>query len=76
MLPIHTRIERTERLLRRMEQDAPLMAVRVAPLSADHRASAISYAEFLRSQARAELAKLLEERRSSEMTSTDPHPAD
>jgi len=76
MLPIHTRIERTERLLRRMEQDAPLMAVRVAPLAADHRASAISYAELLRSQARAELAKLMEERRFSEMTSTAPQPAD
>lgn len=76
MLPIHTRIERAERLLRRMEQDAPLMAVRVAPLAADHRASAMSYAELLRSQARAELAKLLEERRSSEMTSTAPQPAD
>lgn len=76
MLPIHTRIERTERLLRRLEQDAPLMAVRVAPLAADHRASAMSYAELLRSQARAELAKLMEERISCEMTSAAPQPAD
>ncbi len=76
MLPIHTRIERTERLLRRMEQDATLMAVRIAPLAADHRASAMSYAELLRSQARAELARLMEERRSNEMTSTGPQPAD
>ncbi len=76
MLPIHTRIERTERLLRRLEQDAPLLAVRVAPLAADHRNSAMSYAESLRSQARAELAKLMEERLSCEMTSSVPQPAD
>jgi hypothetical protein len=76
MLTIDTRIARTERLLRMLEQDAPLLATRVAPLAPEHRQSAMSYANLLRSQARRELEKLLQERRAFEMGDSAPHPAD
>jgi hypothetical protein len=76
MLPIYTRIERTERLLRMMEQDAPLLAVRVAALTPEHQNSAMSYAELLRRRARLELESLMQERTAAEITETGPQPAD
>jgi hypothetical protein len=62
MLAIDIRIERTQRLLKMMERDAPLLAVRVAPLTREYQASAMSYAERLRQCAQAELDNLLRER--------------
>jgi hypothetical protein len=76
MLPVDTRIERTERLLRMLEQDAPLLAARVAPLAPEHRQSATSYADLLRAQAREELERLLQERSAREFTRSLPQPAD
>lgn len=61
MLSIHTKIDRTQRLLRMLEEDAPLLAVRVAPLTAERQRTAKEYAAELRSRTRAELEKLIEQ---------------
>jgi hypothetical protein len=61
MLSIHTKIDRTQRLLRMLEEDAPLLAVRVAPLTAERQRTAKEYAAQLRARTRAELEKLIEQ---------------
>jgi hypothetical protein len=61
MFPLHAKIDRTQRLLRMLEEDAPLLAVRVAPLTAERQQSAKDYAAQLTAHARAELEKLIEE---------------
>jgi len=76
MLPIELRIDRTQRLLRMLEQDAPLLAVRVAPLSAERQLSAKSYAADLAAHARAELNRLLEEKAFAEADEPSAHAAD
>jgi hypothetical protein len=72
MLSLHVRIERAQRLLRMLEQDAPLLARRVAELTPERQQSAKRYAAQLTAQARAELEKLLEE--GSHWDSNDPTP--
>lgn len=74
MPSINFRIERAQRLVRMLDNDAPLLAVRVAPLTAEHRQSAISYADMLRAKARMELETLLQERTANE-TAESAHPA-
>ena len=64
MLSIHVRIDRAQRLLRMLEQDAPLLAIRVSELTPERQQSAKSYAAQLTAQARAELEKLLPHRSS------------
>lgn len=61
MLSIHAKIDRTQRLLRMLEEDAPLLAVRVAPLTAERQQTAKEYAAELRARTRAELEKLIEQ---------------
>lgn len=61
MLSIHEKIDRRQRLLRMLEQDAPLLAIRVSELTPEHQQSAKSYAAELTAQARAELEKLRQE---------------
>jgi hypothetical protein len=61
MLSIHTKIDRTQRLLRMLEEDAPLLAVRVAPLTAERQRTAKEYAAQLRARTREELEKLIEQ---------------
>ncbi len=60
MLSIHAKIDRTQRLLRMLEEDAPLLAARVAPLTPERQQSAKDYAAQLTAHARAELEKLME----------------
>lgn len=72
MLSIHAKIDRTQRLLRMLEEDAPLLAVRVAPLTPERQQSAKEYAARLTAHARAELEKLLEE--GSFWDGNDPTP--
>jgi hypothetical protein len=72
MLSLHVRIDRAQRLLRMLEQDAPLLARRVAELTPERQQSAKHYAAQLTAQARAELEKLLEE--GSHWDSNDPTP--
>ena len=62
MLSIHARIDRVERLVRMLEEDAPLLAIRVAQLTPEYQQSAKSYAAKLTAQARAELEKLVQEK--------------
>lgn len=61
MLPLETKIERTQRLLEMFEQDAPLLAIRVAELNAEYQRSAKAHAAELTARARAELQRLLKE---------------
>lgn len=61
MLSIQARIDRAKRLVRMLEQDAPLLDIRVAPLTPERQHSAKSYAERLRAHARAELQRLIEQ---------------
>jgi hypothetical protein len=75
MLSIHARIDRAQRLVRMLEQDAPLLAIRVAPLTPEYQQSAKNYAAELTAQARAELEKLLEER-SNWVQADSTHAAD
>ena len=76
MLPLHAKIDRTQRLLRMLEQDAPLLAVRVAPLTAERQQSAKDYAAQLTAHARAELEKLIEERCLWDSNDPTPQAAD
>ena len=76
MLPIELRIDRAQRLVRMIEDDAPLLAVRVAPLSREHQESTKSYAAKLAFHARAELKRLQEEKAFAEGTEFSPHAAD
>jgi hypothetical protein len=75
MITIDERIARTERLLRRLEKDQPYLHARWSVLGAEHRKSAADYAERVRAEAEAELARLIAERgTTAEMTA--PQPAD
>jgi hypothetical protein len=76
MLPIHVRIDRAQRLLRMLEEDAPLLAVRVAELAPEHQQSAKNYAARLTAQARTELEKLLDQRSYWDAKDPTPEPAD
>lgn len=66
MLPIDLKIDRAQRLLRMIEADAPLLAVRVAPLSREQQESAKSYARELAAMTRAEIKKLTKEKDSAD----------
>ncbi len=72
MLPIDTRIHRAQRLLRMLEEDAPLLALRTAELTPERQQSAREYAARLTATARAELDRLMEY--ESIWDSNDPTP--
>lgn len=76
MLPIDLKIDRAQRLLRMIEDDAPLLAARIAPLSAERQKSAKSYAERLAERTRAEIKELLEERNLLAIAEQTPAAAD
>jgi hypothetical protein len=76
MLPIHVRIDRAQRLLRMLEEDAPLLAARVAELAPEHQQSAKNYAARLTAQARTELEELLDQRSYWDAKDPTPQPAD
>jgi hypothetical protein len=59
MLSIHNKIDRVQRLVRMLEDDAPLLTLRVAPLAPERQKSAQDYAAELRAHARAELERLI-----------------
>ncbi|HKN72852.1 MAG TPA: hypothetical protein VJX30_17605 [Terriglobales bacterium] len=75
MIPLEERIARTERLLRRLEEDQPYLHVRLSELSAEHRQSANAFAERVRAEAEAELQRLLAERATPQEGNV-PRPAD
>jgi hypothetical protein len=61
MLSLEMQIERTQRLLDMIEQDAPLLAVRVSELNQEYQRSAKEHAAQLAARARAELQRLQKE---------------
>lgn len=75
MITLEEKIARTERLLRRLEEDEPYLRVRLSALGAEHRQSAHAFADRVRAEAEAELARLLAERTPS-LEWSGPHPAD
>jgi len=60
MITLEERIAKTERLLRRLEEDQPYLHVRLSALGAEHRQSANAFADRMRAEA--ELQRLLAER--------------
>jgi hypothetical protein len=76
MLPIHTKIDRAQRLLRMLEDDVPLLEVRVAPLTPELQQSAKAYAARLTAHARAELEKLIEQSSFWDSNDRTPQAAD
>ncbi|HTR23795.1 MAG TPA: hypothetical protein VMI10_07405 [Terriglobales bacterium] len=75
MITLDEKIARTERLLRRLEDDQPYLRVRLSPLAAEHRESARAYHDRVRAVAEAELARLLAERVPA-LEGTAPQPSD
>jgi len=74
MITLEERIARTERLLRRLEEDRPYLQARLAALGDEHRQSAHAFADRVRAEAEAELERLLAERTPLEWNT--PQPAD
>ena len=75
MITLDERIAKTERLLRRLEEDKPYLHVRLSALGAEHRQSANAFAARMRAEAEAELQRLLAER-GLPYEWTVPQPAD
>jgi hypothetical protein len=67
-LSIDQRITRAQRLLRMIEDDAPLLEMRVSPLSREHQESAKSHAMLLADLTRAEIKKLRKEKAKADRT--------
>jgi hypothetical protein len=76
MLPIYEKIDRAQRLVRLLEQDAPLLALRFAELTPERQRSARDYAAKLASHARAELERLLQEQAVAGAGDSIPQAAD
>ncbi|MFZ0284971.1 MAG: hypothetical protein WAL32_07045 [Terriglobales bacterium] len=76
MLSINSKIDRAQRLLRMLEEDAPLLAMRVAPLTAERQQRAKEYAAELRARTRAELEKLIEQCAFWDANDSTPQAAD
>ena len=71
-LPIDLRIDRAQRLLQMIEQDAPLLAARVAPLSREHQQSVKSYARELAKLTRSEIERLRKEKAEIDLAEISP----
>lgn len=61
MITLQERIARTQRLLRRLEEDQPYLRMRLSALGDEHRQSANAFANRVRVEAEAELQRLLAE---------------
>jgi len=75
MITLEEKIARTERLLRRLRDDQPYLRARLSPLGDEHRRSAHAFAERVRAEAEAELARLLLEHQTASPLMA-PQPAD
>lgn len=76
MLSINVRIDRAQRLVRMLEEDAARLDIRIAPLAPEHRQSTKDYAAQLIAHARAELETLLQQGSFWDMEDTCPQAAD
>jgi hypothetical protein len=61
MLSIHDKIDRTARLVRWLEEDEPLLNIRVSRLTPERQREAKEFASRLTESARAELERLLQQ---------------
>jgi len=75
MMTLEEKIARTQRLLRRLEEDQPYLRVRVAALGAEHRQSVRAFADRVRAEAEAELRRLIAQR-GADYDWSLPQPAD
>jgi hypothetical protein len=76
MITLDEKIARTQRLLRRLEEDEPYLRVRLSALGAEHRQSASAFANRVRMEAEAELARLIAELGTAQELTAAPQPAD
>jgi hypothetical protein len=76
MPSIHYKIDKTQRLLRMLEEDAPLLDVRVSQLTPEHQQSAKAHAAQLMARTRAELEKLVEQSLFWDSNDCTPQAAD
>ncbi|HUB03039.1 MAG TPA: hypothetical protein VL983_10150 [Terriglobales bacterium] len=75
MITLEERISRTQRLLRHLEEDRPYLQSRLAALGDEYRQNAHAFAERVRAEAEAELARLIAERVPT-LEWNAPQPAD
>jgi hypothetical protein len=61
VISLEERIAKTQRLLRRLEEDKPYLRMRLSPLGAEHRQNATAFANRIRIEAEAELRRLMAE---------------
>jgi hypothetical protein len=76
MITLDEKIARTLRLLRRLEEDKPYLRVRLSALAVEHRQSANAFADRVRIEAEAELARLIAELSTAQELTAAPQPAD
>jgi len=76
MLTIHDRIDRAARLVRWLEEDAPLLNIRVANLTPESQQATKDFASKLTATARAELVRLMQQSVLCDPNDRTPQPAD
>ena len=76
MITLGAKIARTQRLLRRLEEDQPYLHARLSALGDEQRQSVNAFAERVRLEAEAELARLRAELGTAQEITTAPQPAD
>ena len=76
MLTIYDKIDRTARLVRWFEEDAPLLNIRVANLTAERQQATKEFASRLAESARAELERLVQQSVLWDPNDHTPQPAD
>jgi hypothetical protein len=62
LITLDEKIAKTQRMLRRMEEDQPLLYQRLSPLRAEYRESATAFADRIKAEAEAELKRLMAQR--------------
>jgi hypothetical protein len=76
MITLDEKIARTQRLLRILKEDEPYLRARLSALGAEHRQSASAFADRVRMETEAELARLMAELGTAQELTTAPQPAD
>jgi hypothetical protein len=76
MLTMAAKIERAQRLVRMLEEDAPLLAIRVSELNPERQLLAKSYAAQLTARARTALDRLVQEGNLWDARDSSPQAAD
>lgn len=76
MLTIHDRIDRAARLVRWLEEDAPLLDIRVASLTQERQQATKDFASKLAASARQELERLRLQSALWDANDRAPQPAD